>query len=77
MIKNLKLKIYDYADDIFACTNDPNEINLILKHSDTYCAASGASLSIEKSELLIFGESDIKKINGIKRTSESVRHLGI
>jgi hypothetical protein len=71
----VNLKSLAYADDISYLSRKEAELSRMLKHTQLYCKASNALISVEKSELLSFGNK-IEQIDGIKQATDRVRHLG-
>ena len=73
--ENKNTKSLGYADDIAFTARRLQDLNKMLDHTKTYCKASNALISVEKSELVSIGEQ-ISQVQGIKQSTERVRHLG-
>jgi Reverse transcriptase (RNA-dependent DNA polymerase) len=71
----VEVKLLNYADDIVIIGPEKEDLQKCLEFSKTYEKASNAALSESKCELISTNE-EITEINGIKQSTEKVRHLG-
>ncbi len=76
-VGNKNVKIMAYADDLVLISDNKRDLEKMLAKVRLYESASNAKLNEKKSQIISFGENEIKNISEIEQAKERVRHLGI
>ena len=73
-----KISVMQYADDINVMVKSESDVDIVLKHIETYERASGAKINMEKSEIMGMGRNkDLNNKWGFKVVENKRKVLGV